>query len=160
MVRIFKNVLQFALPLFSLIFWVSLFMYSKDFTCVLLVLHSKECSLEAFHYSVSTWLFKYNFYEEGIWKVWGKQEWTLFCPFWHSENTEKFHSVSDACLLPSLLKVLWISLVLPLSHTELVTGFFLLWASCSPNCEVVNKAMSKGEVKKEVNAWKKHEDKQ
>lgn len=114
-----------------------------------------------FHYAVSKWLFKYGFYEEGIWKVWGKQEWIVTCPdVLNVEKLWEFHTVSVACILPFLPGILWVSLVLPLSHSELFAGFFLLWTSSFPNCEVVNKGMSKGEVKKEVKAWKKHEDKQ
>lgn len=114
-----------------------------------------------FHYAVSKWLFKYSFYEEGVWKVWGKQEWIVTCPdVLNVEKIWEFHIVSVACLLPFIPGILWVSLVLPLSHSELVAGFFLLWTSSFPNCEVVNKGMSKGEVKKEVNAWKKHKDKQ
>lgn len=128
--------------------WVSLFMYSKDFTCVLLVLPSKERSLEAFTIHFSNGCSNTIFIKGEIWKVRGKQEWIVSCPFWHSEcrKTERFHSVSVACLLPFLFEVefhlfcLW--------ATELVTVFLLLWLSCYSNCEVVNKAMSKGEMKK------------
>lgn len=137
-------------------------MYSKDFTCVLLVLHSKECSLEAFTIQLPSGCSNTSFMKREYEKsVGSRSELSLvLTDVLNVENTEKFHSVSVACLLPFLLQVL-LSFTCFASEPHRVSyRIFPSLGSCSPNCEVINKAMSKGEVKKEVNAWKKHEDKQ
>lgn len=142
---------------------LSFSMYFRDFACVLLVLRAKQCNFEVSLFSLKMFI-QYNFFKEGLWEIFVGSSSELHLVFTITlsvENTEKFRSISGACLLEvSGAPLTWSSLNFTCFASDPHGVASMIFASpeqrrsCSPKCELINKAVWKAEVEKKVDAWK------